>query len=103
MAKIFSISRKLRRYVSENGRQVFIRIRFPDGIEIEIPVYDYVNNVRIPISVYDKNWLKGYVTGGKYHIPIREVNSLLSNIEANVKEAVNELIEKNIKTTRENI
>lgn len=103
MAKLFSISRKLRRYVSESGRQVFIRVRFRNSSEIEIPIYDYVNHIRTPISVRDEHWLKGYVTGGKYHIPIRDLNNLLSNVEANVKDAVNELLEKNIEITRKNI
>jgi len=74
-----------------------------NGIETEIPVYDYVNHKRLPISVKKEHWNKGYVTGGVYHIPIRDVNSLLSKVERNVKDAVNELIEKNIKITRDNI
>jgi len=73
------------------------------GIETEIPVYDYVNHKRLPISVKKEHWNKGYVTGGVYHIPIRDLNSLLSKVERNVKDAVNELIEKNIKITRDNI
>jgi len=74
-----------------------------NGIETEIPVYDYVNHKRLPISVKKEHWNKGYVTGGVYHIPIRDLNSLLSKVERNVKDAVNELIEKNIKITRDNI
>jgi len=103
MAKLFTTSRWVRRYASKSGHQVFIRVRMHSGIETEIPVYDYVNHKRLPISVKKEHWNKGYVTGGVYHIPIRDLNSLLSKVERNVKDAVNELIEKNIKITRDNI
>lgn len=103
MARLFTTLRWLRRYGSRSGHQVFIRVRIRNGIETEIPVYDYVNNIRTPISVKKEHWNKGYVIGGRYHIPIRDINSLLSKVEYNVKSAVNELIEKNIKITRDNI
>ncbi len=103
MAKLFTTSRWLRRYGSKNGHQVFIRVRMHNGFETEIPVYDYINNNRLPISVKKENWNKGYVTGGVYHIPIRYINILLSKVERDVRDAVNELVEKNILITRENI
>jgi hypothetical protein len=103
MTKLFTTSRWLRRYGSKNGHQVFIRVRMHNDIETEVPVYDYVNHRRLPISVKKEHWNKGYVTGGGYHIPIRDVNSLLSKVERDVKDAVNELVEKNIIITRENI
>lgn len=103
MAKIFTTLRWLRRYQSKLGNQVFIRIRMNNGFETEVPVYDYVNYVKIPISVKRENWKKGYVTGGKYHISVRDLNHVLSQVENRVKDAVQELIENNIKINRENI
>lgn len=103
MARLFTTLRWLRRYGSKSGHQVFIRVRIRNGIETEIPVYDYVNNIRTPISVKKEHWNKGYITGGVYHISIRDLNSLLAKVERNVKYAVNELIEKNIRITRDNI
>ena len=94
MAKLFTTSRWLRWYGSKNGHQVFIRVRMHNGFETEIPVYDYVNNNRLPISVKKENWNKGYVTGGVYHIPIRYINILLSKVERDVRDAVNELVRK---------
>ncbi len=101
MAKVFRTSRWLRPYQSKAGHQIFIRVRLHNGSEIEIPVYDYVNHKKLPISVQRENWNKGYVTGGKYHISVRELNLLLSKVEYNVKDAVNDLIEKNIPIKRE--
>ncbi len=103
MAKAFTTSRWLRKYGSKLGHQVFIRVRMNNGFETEIPVYDYVNNNKLPISVKKEHWNKGYVTGGTYHIPIRDLNLLLAKIERFVKSAIVELIEKNIRITRENI
>ena len=103
MAKLFTTLRWLRPYKSDNGHQVFIRVRIRNGIETEIPVYDYINHQKLPISVKKEHWNKGHVTGGKYHLPIRDLNSLLSKVENDVKDAVNELIEKNIKIKRDNI
>lgn len=103
MARLFTTSRWLRQYQSKNGNQVFIRIRMHNGFETEIPVYDYVNHKKLPICVKKEHWNKGYVTGGKYHITIRDLNNLLTKVERDVKDAINELIEKNIKITRDNI
>lgn len=103
MARLFTTSRWLRRYGSKSGHQVFIRVRMHNGFETEIPVYDYINHKRLPISVKREHWNKGYVTGGKYHITIRDLNNLLTKVEFYVKDAVNELIEKNIQIKRDNI
>jgi len=99
----FKVLRWLRPYESKNGRQVFIRVRFKNGSDINIPVYDFIRNEKIPISVKKEHWNKGYITGGNYHISVREVNSLLSRVEYNVKDAVEELIEKNIRINKDNI
>jgi integrase len=103
MARLFTTLRWLRPYKSDSGHQVFIRVRIRNGIETDIPVYDYVNHQKLPISVKKEHWNKGHVTGGKYHIPIRDLNSLLSKVENDVKDAVNELIEKNIQIKRDSI
>ena len=103
MAKPFSINLKLRNYKSNNGQQVFIRVKMRDGYTTEIPVYHYIRNIKTPISVLKENWNKGYVTGGKYHIPIREINMLLHKVEMDVKDAVTELLQQKIKVTREAI
>jgi hypothetical protein len=103
MARLFTTLRWLRPYKSDSGHQVFIRVRIRNGIETEIPVYDYVNHQKLPISVKKEHWNKGHVIGGKYHIPIRDLNSLLSKVENDVKDAVNELIEKNIQIKRDSI
>jgi hypothetical protein len=103
MAKLFTTSRWLRPYESKQGCQVFIRVRIHNGLNTEIPVYDYINHKRFPISVKKENWLKGYVKGGSYHISIADLNHLLSQTETKVKYAVYELIDKNIRITRENI
>lgn len=73
------------------------------GTEIKIPVYDFVIHERIPISVKSENWQKGFVTGGKYHISLRDLNNLLSNVEHNVIDALNELIRNNITINSENV
>jgi len=103
MGRLFKISRWLRPYKSKDGHQVFIRIRMSSGYETHIPVYDYINHQKLPISVKKEHWNKGYVTGGNYHISIREVNNLLSKVEYCVQDAVNELIEKNIQVRQDNI
>ncbi len=103
MAKLFTTSRWLRPYESKDGHQVFIRVRMHDGKETEIPVYDYVNHKKLPISIKREHWNKGYVTGGKFHISLREINHLLSKVEYNVKDALNDLVEKKLQVTRENI
>jgi integrase len=73
------------------------------GIEFNIPVYNYVNHEKLPISVNKEHWNKGYVTGGNYHISVREINNLLTRVEHDVKDAVNELTEKNIRINQEDI
>jgi len=103
MAQLFKTLRWLRPYVSKSGQQVFIRVRMRMGTEINIPVYDFVKNEKIPISVKKDYWEKGFVTGGNYHISVREINSLLSRVEHSVKDAVNELLEKSIKVNADNI
>lgn len=103
MKQVFIITRKLRNYESSNGRQVFIRVRMKGVPDIEIQVYDYVNNAKVPISVKIENWNKGYVTGGKYHLTVRDLNLLLKKVEDNVIDALNELIRNKIKPTRDNV
>jgi hypothetical protein len=103
MAKVFKTLRWLRPYQSKNGHQVFIRVRLKNHTDINIPVHDFFKKERVPISVKKENWNKGYITGGNYHISVRELNSLLTRVEHNVKDAVEELIEKNIIINQENI
>ncbi len=76
MAQAFKTLRWLRPYSSKSGQQVFIRVRMRNGFETNIPVYDYINHERLPISVKREYWNKGFVTGGNYHISVRELNSL---------------------------
>ena len=103
MAQAFQTSRWLRPYRSKSGRQVFIRVRMRNGADYNIPVYDYVNHEKLPISVKREYWNKGYVTGGNYHTTVRDINYLFSRVELAVKYAVEDLIEKNIKINQENI
>lgn len=103
MARLFKTSRWLRPYPSKNGHQVLIRVRANSGFETHIPVYDYVDHQKVPISVKKENWNKGYVTGGQYHISIRDINFLLRKVEDNVKDALNELYEKKVKLTQQSI
>lgn len=103
MAKIFRTNVWLRPYSSKQGRQVFIRVRMREGFETEIPVYDYVNGIKIPISVKKEHLKKGIVTGGNYHISVRAMNNLIHKVENFVKEAVYELLEKKAPISRENI
>lgn len=103
MKTAFSIVRKLRNYSSSNGRQVFIRVRMKGMPDVEIQVYDYVKLTKIPISVKTEHWNKGYVTGGNYHISIRDFNYLLKKVEDNVSDAVYELLRNNVPITRENV
>ena len=95
--------RWLRRYASKNGQQVFIRVRMRNGFETEIPVYDYVNNSKVQISVKKEHWNKGHVTGGRYHIPVRDLNNLLTKVEADVKDAVNMALQGKVPINRENL
>jgi integrase len=103
MAQVFKTLRWLRPYKSKSGHQIFIRVRLRNGLEINVPVYDYVNHEKIPISVQREHWNKGFITGGIYHISVRDLNNLLTKVEHNVKFAINELIEKNIRVNQENI
>lgn len=103
MAKFFQTLRWLRPYQSKTGHQVFIRVRFRDRSDINVPIYDYVNYEKIPISVKREHWNKGFVTGGSYHINIRDLNYLLSNVEYKVKNAVQKLLDKNIQVNLDNI
>lgn len=103
MAKIVRTTAWLRPYKSKQGHQIFIRVRIRDGFETEIPVYDYINDTKLPISVKKENWSKGTITGGSYHISIRAINRLISDVEYRVKDAVFELLERNAPITRENI
>jgi hypothetical protein len=95
--------RTLKRYESKNGQQVLIRIRSSLFSDIEIPVYDYVNDERVKVSVEKEHWKKGYITGGKYHISIRDLNLLLAEVESSVKDAAFSLLSQKINPTRENI
>lgn len=103
MARLFTTLRWLRKYASKNGHQVFIRVRIRNGFETEIPVYDFVNNAKISISVKKEHWNKGHITGGRYHIPIRDINNLLTKVEGDVKDAVNMAIANKIQFNRENL
>ncbi|MBN2634750.1 MAG: hypothetical protein JXR61_00670 [Prolixibacteraceae bacterium] len=103
MARLFSTSPRLRTTKSTKGHQVYIRVRTRTGIEKDIPVYDFVDDVKIPISVEKKAWHKGFITGGTYHKPIRDINNILRNIEENVKDAVSELIRNNVQLTYDSI
>lgn len=103
MAKIFQTLRWLRPYKSKTGHQVFIRVRMRGGADINVPVYDYVNYEKIPISVKKEYWNKGFVTGGNYHISIRDLNGVLSRVEYKVKQAVQELMDKNIQVNLDNV
>lgn len=103
MSKVFQTLRWLRPYQSKTGHQVFIRVRLRDKSDINVPIYDYVNYEKIPISVKREHWNKGFVTGGNYHLSIRDLNFLLSTVEYKVKHAVQKLIDKNIQVTLDNI
>lgn len=74
-----------------------------NGIVTEIPIYDFVNDIKLPVSVKREHWNKGSIIGGTYHRSIREMNNLLAKVEFNVKDAVYELIEKKVQISRENI
>jgi len=103
MKQPFQTSRKLRHYASKHGHQVLVRVRQVNKPDIEIPVWDYVNNEPFKISVRKEHWEKGYVKGGKYHIPVRDLNFLLGQVEADVKDAVIILLSQTAKITYENI
>ena len=99
----YQISRILKRYESKDGRQVLIRIRSKLFSDIEIPVYDYIDGKKVSISIKTEYWNKGHVNGGKYHIPLRNINSLLDEVEYSAKDAIFTLLEQKIAPTRENV
>jgi hypothetical protein len=74
-----------------------------NGFETEIPVYDYVNHIKVPISIKKEHWNKGYITGGNYHIPLRDLNNLLAKVKADVKLAVNISIENKLQINRDSL
>ena len=103
MAKIYTTTAWLRPYKSKQGHQVFIRLRTRDGFETEIPVYDYVNGSKLPISIKKEYWSKGTITGGAYHISLRAINNLIANVEYRVKDAVSDLFNNKAPISRDNI
>ncbi len=103
MPKRYRIIRKLRTYKGVNGQQVLLRVRMNNGLETEIPVYDFANNEKIPITVFKKHWDKGNVIGGKYHISIRDLNFLIGKIEIKLEMAIEEMLVKNITINRQNL
>jgi len=99
----YQTARVLKRYVSKDGQQVLIRVRRKNENDIEIPVYDYVGGEVVKVKVRKEYWEKGYVRGGRYHIPIRELNLLLAEVEGDVKDAVNIILSQKTKLSREKI
>lgn len=99
----YQISRILKRYESKDGSQVLIRIRSKLFSDIEIPVYDYINGKRVSISVRKEFWNRGHIEGGKYHIPLRNLNFLLDEVEHSAKDAIFTLLEQKIVPTREKV
>ncbi len=103
MKQIFQLSRKLRYRPTKHGHQVLIRVRRPNSTDIEIPVRDYDDGAPMSVSVKKEHWKNGFVKGGKYHIPERDLNTLLQLVEHDVRDAVNTLISENVKITYENV
>ena len=99
----YNISRTLKRYESKHGRQVLIRIRMIGGKDFEIPVYDFINGSRFPISVKNENWYNGYAIGGEYHIPVNNLNLLIDNTEKKVGSAMFILLHRKTEPTRKKI
>lgn len=99
----YKLSRTLKRYESKHGNQVLIRIRMISGKDIEIPVYDFIDGRKFPISVKNENWYNGYAIGGEYHIPINNFNLLIDNIEKKVGSAMFILLHRKIEPTRKKI
>ncbi|MBN2523431.1 MAG: phage integrase SAM-like domain-containing protein [Bacteroidales bacterium] len=99
----YKISRTLKRYDSNHGRQVMIRIRTRSKKDFEIPVYDTIDGVKFPISIKMENWYNGYAIGGDYHIPLKNLNQLIDSIENKVKYAVFILLQRKIELTRRKI
>lgn len=103
MKQPYQLSRKLRYRPSSDGHQVLIRVRGAAKSDIEIPVRHYIGKTFMTISVKKEHWNKGYVTGGRYHIPVRDLNSLLQEVEYDVKDALDALISKNAPITYDNV
>jgi len=103
MKQPYQLSRKLRHRPSNDGHQVLIRVRGAAKSDVEIPVRHYVGKTFTTISVKKEHWNKGYVTGGRYHIAIRDLNSLLSMVEYDVRNAVNTLLTENVPVTYDNV
>ena len=103
MPKRYRIIRKLRSYKGVDGQQVQLRVRMYNGYETEIPVYDFVNYEKLPITVFKNHWDKGRVIGGKYHISIRDLNFLIGKVEIKLEMAIDELLTKNITINRQNL
>lgn len=103
MKQPFQLSRRLRYKPSKHGHQVLIRLRRPNKTDIEIPVRDYVGQSYVTLSVKKEHWKKGFISGGKYHKPTRDLNTLLQLVEYDVSDAVNTLLSENVKITYENV
>lgn len=103
MPKRYRIIRKLRSYKGENGQQVLLRVRMNDGFETEIPVYDFVNYEKHPITVFNHHWNKGKVTGGRYHKSVNEINAVIYKVRIKLEMAIDELKAKNITINRQNL
>ncbi len=99
----YKISRTLKRYESKHGRQILIRIRMIGGKDIEVPVYDFINGNRFPISIKNENWYNGYVIGGEYHIPVNNLNLLIDSIEKKVGSVMFILLQRKTEPTRKRI
>ena len=103
MKQPFQISRRLRYKPSKHGHQVLIRVRGLTKSDIEIPVRDYVGKTFVTLSVKKEHWKNGFISGGKYHKPTRDLNTLLQLVEYDVSDAVNTLLSGNVKITYENL
>lgn len=103
MKQPFQISRRLRYKPTKHGHQVLIRVRGLTKSDIEIPVRDYVGKSYMTLSVKNEHWKKGFINGGKYHKPTRDLNTLLQLVEYDVSDAVNTLLSENVKITYENV
>ena len=103
MKRPYQLSRKLRYKPSDHGHQVLVRVRGLTNSDIEIPVRHYVGNTFMTISVKKEHWNRGYVTGGNYHISMRDLNLLLARVEENVRDAVNMLLSQKAKISYESV
>jgi hypothetical protein len=103
MKQPFQLSRRLRYKPSKHGHQVLIRVRGVATSDIEIPVRDYVGKSYLTLSVKKEHWKNGFISGGKYHKPTRDLNTLLQLVEYDVSDAVNTLLSENVKISYENV